>query len=58
MTRRKSYGAVLLSGLLMAGFSGAATAQEAEDELVVLCTPQEQWCVKMVEESASLAELK
>jgi len=50
MTRRKTFGAILSSGLLMAGLAGTATAQEAEDELVVLCTPQEQWCVKMVEE--------
>ena len=50
MTRFKVAGSVVLSGALVAGFAGTAVAQEAEDELVVLCTPQEQWCVRMVEE--------
>ena len=50
MTRFKVAGSVMLSGALVAGFAGSAAAQEAEDELVVLCTPQEQWCVRMVEE--------
>ncbi len=50
MIRSKTVGSVVLSGALVAGFAGTAMAQEAEDELVVLCTPQEQWCVRMVEE--------
>ncbi len=53
MTRFKVAGSVVLSGALVAGFAGTAVAQEAEDELVVLCTPQEQWCVRMVEEFES-----
>ena len=43
--RRRPLGSVLLSGLLVAGLSGAAAAQD-EDDLVVLCTPQEDWCVE------------
>ena len=50
MTRRKTFSSLLLSGALVGSMAVGATAQEAEDELVVLCTPQEQWCVRMVEE--------
>ena len=53
MIRHKAVGSVVLSGALVAGLAGTALAQEAEEELVVLCTPQEQWCVKMVEEFQS-----
>ena len=53
MIRHKAVGSVVLSGALVAGLAGTALAQEAEEELVVLCTPQEQWCVKMVEEFRS-----
>ena len=53
MVRLKAIGAVALSGALATGLAGTAVAQEAEDELVVLCTPQEQWCVKMMEEFQS-----
>ena len=53
MTRFKVAGSIVLSGALVAGFAGTAVAQEAEEELVVLCTPQEQWCVRMVEEFES-----
>ncbi len=49
MTRRGAAGSILLSGLLAAGLSGAAAAQD-EGNLVVLCTPQEDWCVRMVQE--------
>ena len=53
MIRLKAASSVVLSGALVAGFAGSAMAQEAEDELVVLCTPQEQWCVRRVEEFQS-----
>ena len=53
MIRHNAVGSVVLSGALVAGLAGTALAQEAEEELVVLCTPQEQWCVKMVEEFQS-----
>lgn len=53
MIRQKTVGSVVLSGALVAGLAGSAMAQEAEEELVVLCTPQEQWCVRMVEEFQS-----
>jgi iron(III) transport system substrate-binding protein len=49
MTRHRALGSILLSGLLAAGLSGTAAAQD-EGSLNVLCTPQEDWCVKMVEE--------
>ena len=49
MTRRGAAGSILLSGLLAAGLSGAAAAQD-EGNLTVLCTPQEDWCVRMVQE--------
>lgn len=49
MIRRGAVGSVLLSGVLAAGLSTAAAAQD-EGNLVVLCTPQEDWCVEMVQE--------
>ncbi len=49
MSRRGAAGSILLSGLLVAGLSVTAAAQD-EGNLVVLCTPQEDWCVKMVDE--------
>jgi iron(III) transport system substrate-binding protein len=49
MIRRSAAGSVLLSGLLAASLSGAVTAQD-EGKLVVLCTPQEDWCVEMVQQ--------
>ncbi len=49
MIRRSAAGSVLLSGLLAASLSGAAAAQD-EGKLVVLCTPQEDWCVEMVQQ--------
>lgn len=49
MIRRGAVSSVLLSGLLAAGLSGTAAAQD-EGSLVVLCTPQEDWCVRMVDE--------
>ena len=50
MIRRRAAGSILLSGLMIAGFTGGVAAQEVSGELTVLCTPQEDWCVKMVEE--------
>ncbi|MEA2025219.1 MAG: ABC transporter substrate-binding protein [Chloroflexota bacterium] len=52
MIRRRAAGSILLSGLMIAGFTGGVAAQDEEvsGELTVLCTPQEDWCVKMVEE--------
>lgn len=50
MIRRRAAGSILLSGLMIAGFTGGAAAQDVSGELTVLCTPQEDWCVKMVEE--------
>ncbi len=49
MTRQMKFGSILLTGLMVGAFAGTAAAQ-AEDKLVVLCTPQEDWCVKMVDE--------
>lgn len=49
MIRRSAAGSILLSGLLAASLSGAVTAQD-EGKLVVLCTPQEDWCVEMVQQ--------
>lgn len=49
MIRRSAAGSVLLSGLLAASLSGTAAAQD-EGKLVVLCTPQEDWCVEMVQQ--------
>ncbi len=49
MTRRGAFGSILLSGLLAAGVGAAAIAQDA-GKLVVLCTPQEDWCVEMVDQ--------
>jgi len=45
-------GSALVAGLLVGTLAGSAAAQ-AEDSLVVLCTPQEDWCVRMVEEFSS-----
>jgi len=45
-------GSLLAAGLLVGALTGPALAQ-AEDRLVVLCTPQEDWCVRMVEEFGS-----
>jgi iron(III) transport system substrate-binding protein len=45
-------GSVLVAGLLVGALVGPVAAQ-AEDRLVVLCTPQEDWCVRMVEEFES-----
>ena len=52
MIRRKTIGSILLSSLLAAGLSGAVAAQ-AEDELVVLCTPEPEYCEAMVQAFAS-----
>ncbi len=49
MTRRRGFGSILLSSMLVAGLGATAAAQD-EGSLVVLCTPQEDWCVKMVDE--------
>ncbi len=49
MTRRKALGSILVSSLMIGSLS-AATAAQDEGDLVVLCTPQEDWCVKMVDE--------
>lgn len=48
MIRTRTTGSILLAGALVAGLGGTALAQD--DKLVVLCTPQEDWCVRMVEE--------
>ena len=53
MIRHKAVGSDVLSGALVAGLAGTALAQEAEEELGVRCTPQDQWCGKMVEEFQS-----
>jgi len=50
MSRRKVFSSVLLSGLMAGSLSGGVAAQDVSGELTVLCTPQEDWCVKMVEE--------
>jgi len=50
MSRRKVFGSVLLSGLMAGSLTGGVAAQDVSGELTVLCTPQEDWCVKMVEE--------
>jgi iron(III) transport system substrate-binding protein len=50
MSRRKVFGSLLLSGLMAGSLSAGAVAQDVSGELTVLCTPQEDWCVKMVEE--------
>ncbi len=50
MSRRKVFGSLLLSGLMVGSLSGGVAAQDVSGELTVLCTPQEDWCVKMVEE--------
>ncbi len=49
MRRPAAFGPILLSGLLAAGLSGTVAAQD-EGSLTVLCTPQEDWCVRMVQE--------
>lgn len=49
MTRRKALGSILVTGLMIGSLSAATSAQD-EGNLVVLCTPQEDWCVKMVDE--------
>ena len=49
MRRPAAFGPILLSGLLAAGLSGTVVAQD-EGSLTVLCTPQEDWCVRMVQE--------
>lgn len=52
MTGRKTYGSIALAGL-MVGTLASSVAAQAEDKLVLLCTPQEDWCVKMVDEFKS-----
>ena len=47
MTRRGAFGSILLSGMLVTGLSVGAAAQ-AEDELVVLCTPEPEFCEAMM----------
>jgi iron(III) transport system substrate-binding protein len=47
MNRRGAFGSIALSGMLAAGLSGTAAAQ-AEDELIVLCTPEKPYCEAMV----------
>lgn len=49
MRRPAAFGPILLSGLLATGLSGTVLAQD-EGSLTVLCTPQEDWCVRMVQE--------
>ena len=49
MRRPAAFGPILLSGLLAVGLSGTVVAQD-EGSLTVLCTPQEDWCVRMVQE--------
>ena len=50
MTRRKMITSLVMSGALVGSMAVVTAAQDAEEELVVLCTPQEDWCVRMVEE--------
>jgi iron(III) transport system substrate-binding protein len=47
MDRSKATGALLLSGVLIAGVCATTAAQEGN--LNVLCTPQEDWCQVMVQ---------
>jgi len=49
MNRTRAMGSLVLSGMLVASVSGATAAQDA-GELVVLCTPQEDWCVEMTKQ--------
>lgn len=49
MPRHRTSSSILVSGLLLAGLTGAASAQdEPSGELRVLCTPEEPFCVAMV----------
>jgi len=51
MSRRGTFSAILLGGLLTAGLGGVAAAQDEgpSGELRVLCGPEEPYCVAMVE---------
>lgn len=50
MSRPRATGSILLSSLMVAGLAGAASAQDAPSgELRVLCTPEEPFCVAMVD---------
>ncbi|MFV2062924.1 MAG: ABC transporter substrate-binding protein [Chloroflexota bacterium] len=51
MIRRRVFATMLATGMLAASLTGGVAAQdEVSGELVVLCTPQEDWCIKMVQE--------
>lgn len=47
MNRRTTVGSVLLSGMLVGTLAGGVAAQEAEDGLTVLCTPEPEYCQAM-----------
>ncbi len=50
MTRRKAVSSLVLSGALVGTLAvGAAAQEEASGELRVLCTPEEPYCVAMVD---------
>jgi iron(III) transport system substrate-binding protein len=50
MYRPRAIGSILVSGVLAAGLTGAVSAQDTPSgELRVLCTPEEPYCVAMVE---------
>jgi iron(III) transport system substrate-binding protein len=50
MSRTRTTGSLVLAGLMVAGLAGTTSAQEAPSgELRVLCTPEEPFCVAMVE---------
>ena len=47
MARRKATSSILLSGVLAGTLAGGVSAQEAEDALTVLCTPEPEYCQAM-----------
>lgn len=51
MSRPRAISSILVSGALLVGLSGAAAAQDEapSGELRVLCTPEEPFCVAMVD---------
>lgn len=51
MSRPRAIGSILVSGVLLVGLTGAVAAQDEapSGELRVLCTPEEPYCVAMVD---------
>lgn len=51
MSRPRTIGSIVLSGILTAGLAGVVAAQDEapSGELRVLCTPEEPYCVAMVD---------